>query len=177
MRTAVVRVNLDPAGAATTGRLDLVVERLRADGVEVRAGDLRRLPAEAREIELIVPGEQPEELRRWAEQACAGAGADGPRAAAVNFVSRGTDEDALGVVRAFGITAEVERYYREDDTESADGQGESAVFTITREDAGRIVESRLQTALEAALNCEVRIVVAGEASAPGNPVGRAGVAR
>ena len=55
------------------------------------------------------------------------------------------------MVRAFGISAELDRFWEEDE--------EIAVFTITREDASHVAESRLLTALEAALNCEVRIVV------------------
>jgi hypothetical protein len=35
------------------------------------------------------------------------------------------------------------------------------VATISRADSRRVPESRLHTAFEAALNCEVRIVIAG----------------
>jgi hypothetical protein len=149
MRTAVVRVNLDPAGQATAADLTAAVLRLRARGLEVRAPDLGR----TREIQLITEGEDPAELQRWAQDACTAAlGQATPRAGNPTFMSRGTDEDALGVVSAFGIQATIDRHYTAD-------QEEVAVFTITRYDAGRVVESRLHTALEAALNCDVRIVV------------------
>jgi hypothetical protein len=152
MRTAVIRVNLDPAGDLAAGRLARAVAALRAGGIEVLAPDLRRVPAHAREIELLIDGDDPAALRAWAEARCAAAlGAPGPRAGAATFLSRGTDEDALGVVRAFGIRAELDRFWDEDE--------EIAVFTITRADAAHVAESRLRTALEAALNCEVRIVV------------------
>jgi ferredoxin len=55
------------------------------------------------------------------------------------------------VVRGFGIDADVERFTEDDE--------EIVVATISREASRRVPESRLHTALEAALNCEVRIVV------------------
>lgn len=152
MRTAVIRVNLDPAGELPEGRLPGVVGVLRASGIEVLAPDFSRVPAHAREIELLVEGDDPGTLQAWAEARCAEAlGAPGPRAGAATFLSRGTDDDALGVVRAFGISAGLERFW-------ADGE-EVAVFTISAADAAHVAESRLRTALESALNCEVRIVI------------------
>lgn len=152
MRTAVIRVNLDPAGDLAADRLGRAVDALRAGGIEVLAPDFGRVPAHAREIELLVEGEDPGTLRTWAEATCAEAlGAPGPRAGAATFLSRGTDEDALGVVRAFGIRAELDRFWADDE--------EIAVFTITHADAAHVAESRLRTALEAALNCEVRIII------------------
>jgi hypothetical protein len=158
MRTAVIRVNLDPDGELGEDRLSRAVEALRTAGTEVLAPDFSRVPPHAREIELLVEGDDPVTLRSWAEARCAEAlgaevpGAPGPRAGAATFLSRGTDEDALGVVGAFGISAELDRFWDEDE--------EIAVFTITREAASHVAESRLHTALEAALNCEVRIIVA-----------------
>lgn len=152
MRTAVIRVNLDPAGELAAERLCDVVKALRTSGIEVLAPDFGRVPPHAREIELLVEGDDPAALRAWAEARCAEVlGALGPRAGTATFLSRGTDEDALGVVRAFGISAELERLWEDEQ--------EVAVFTITRADASRVVESRLRTALEAALNCEARIVI------------------
>jgi hypothetical protein len=161
MRTAVIRVNLDPDGELGEDRLSRAVEALRTAGTEVLAPDFSRVPPHAREIELLVEGDDPVTLRSWAEARCAEAlgaevpGAPGPRAGAATFLSRGTDEDALGVVGAFGISAELDRFWDEDE--------EIAVFTITREAASHVAESRLHTALEAALNCEVRIIVAAPA--------------
>jgi hypothetical protein len=153
MRTAVVRVNLDPAGALGTEHLTRAIERLRGSGIEVIAPDFSRTHPSAREIELLVAGDDPAELSLWAQATCTEAvGSPGPTAGATTFLSRGTDEDAHGVVRAFGISATLERYWEDDE--------EVAVFTITRADAAHVAESRLRTALEAALNCEVRIVVA-----------------
>jgi hypothetical protein len=157
----VIRVNLDPAGELAADRLDAAVAALRADGTEVIAPDFGRVPAHAREIELLIEGDNTQALRAWAEVRCAEAiGAPGPVAGAATFLSRGTDEDALGVVRGFGISAVVDRHWEDDE--------EIAVFTITPADAARVPESRLHTALEAALNCEVRIVV-DEAAPAGSP--------
>lgn len=152
MRTAVIRVNLDPAGRLPLSDLERAIAALRSRGIEILVPALEKQPPTAREIELIVPGDNSEELRRWAEVTCAEAlGAGDPVAGRPTFLSRGTDEDALGVVSQFGISADIRRLY--EDAE------EVAVFTISRADASHVAESRLYTALEAALNCEVRIVV------------------
>jgi hypothetical protein len=153
MRTAVVRVNLDPAGRLSVGDLERAIADLRARGIEVLVPTLEKLPAYAREIELIVPGDDQYALRKWAEATCAPLAFDGKAQVSVpTFLSRGTDEDALGVVRGFGISAKLKRTYEDDE--------EVAVFTVSRTDIGHVGESRLHTALEAALNCEVRILVA-----------------
>ena len=155
MRTAVIRVNLNPAGDLENDRLSAVVAELRSSGLEVIAPDFGKVPPHAREIELLLPGDDADALRAWAQDRCAELlGPDvspGPVAGAATFLSRGTDEDALGVVRAFGITATVERSFRDDE--------EIVTVTIPRDQARRAPESRLHTALEAALNCEVRIVI------------------
>jgi hypothetical protein len=157
MRTAVIRVNLNPAGDLPEDRLAAAVAALRLGGIEVIAPDFGRVPACAREIELLIDGDDAPALQAWAQARCAEAlGAAGPTAGAATFLSRGTDEDALGVVRAFGVGAAIDRFL--------EGGEEIAVFTLTSADAARVAESRLHTALEAALNCEVRIVIADPAS-------------
>jgi hypothetical protein len=153
MRTAVIRVNLNPAGDLASDRLAAAVEELRSGGLEVIAPDFDRVPPHAREIELLLAGEDTAALSAWARDRCAQAlGAPGPVAGAATFLSRGTDEDALGVVSAFGLTASVERAW--------DNDQEVVTVTIPRAEARRAPESRLHTALEAALNAEVRIVYA-----------------
>jgi hypothetical protein len=160
MRTAVIRVNLNPAGDLEISRLSGAVDELKKDGLEVIAPDFSKIPADGREIELLLPGDDVSALRTWAETRCAEAlrksGATEepePKAGAATFLSRGTDEDAIGVVRGFGIDAGIERFWENDE--------EIVVATISRADSRRVPESRLHTALEAALNCEVRIVIAG----------------
>jgi hypothetical protein len=153
MRTAVIRVNLNPAGDLASDRLAAVVEELRSSGLEVIAPDFQRVPPQAREIELLLPGDDTVALSAWAQARCAEAlGQPGPVAGTATFLSRGTDEDVLGVVSAFGLTASVERTWSNDE--------EIVTVTIPRADARRAPESRLHTALEAALNAEVRIVYA-----------------
>ena len=58
MRTAVIRVNLDPAGDLPADRLSRAVEALRTAGIEVLAPDFSRVPPHAREIELLVEGSE-----------------------------------------------------------------------------------------------------------------------
>lgn len=162
MRTAVIRVNLDPGGDLASDQLAAAAEQLRASGLEVIAPDFAAMPASAREIELLLPGEDTEALSRWAAQRCAEAlrevgalqapGALGPAAGPATFLSRGTDEDALGVIGQFGVTGQVARSWA--------GEEEVVTVTIPADQARRAPESRLHTALEAALNCEVRIVFA-----------------
>jgi hypothetical protein len=68
----------------------------------------------------------------------------------ITFVSRGTDDDALGVLSAFGLTGDIERTPGDD--------GFDIVYVTLRDsDLERIPESRVHTALEASLNCEVHI--------------------
>jgi hypothetical protein len=68
----------------------------------------------------------------------------------ITFVSRGTDDDARGVLSAFGLTGEIARAPGDD--------GYDVVYVTLREaDLDRVPESRIHTALEASLNCEVRI--------------------
>jgi hypothetical protein len=74
----------------------------------------------------------------------------GPVTGVVTFVSRGTDDDARGVLSAFGLTGEIARAPCDD--------GFDIVYvTLCEADLERVPESRIHTALEASLNCEVRI--------------------
>ncbi|MTD15172.1 hypothetical protein GIS00_14610 [Nakamurella sp. YIM 132087] len=67
----------------------------------------------------------------------------------VTYVSRGTDDDALAVLDRFGVQGQVLREHN--------GEDEIVLVTLHRHDGRRVPESRLHTALEAALNAEVRI--------------------
>lgn len=68
----------------------------------------------------------------------------------MTFVSRGTDDDAHGVLAGFGLTGEVERVL-------GDEGWDIVTVTLRKADLQRVPESRIHTALEASLNCEVHI--------------------
>ncbi len=154
MRRAVVHLNLDPGGVLTVAQLERAVATLRGDGLEVIAMDLDKVPPAKREIELLHDGEESDELAAIAEQACAAAVASfhptvQPRALAVSFVSSGSYEDALGIIRAFGLEPHVEelRFVDED----------VALLVVSREALAGNLFGKLQTALESALNREVQL--------------------
>jgi len=154
MRTAVVRVDVDRAGELTSARLNDGMTTLRglADdmGATVVENDIAAMPAGRREVELLMAGADPEELKRTAISLCAKAFGTTPVSGVLTYVSRGTDDDAHGVLAGFGLTGEIRR--------ERGVQGWDVVHvTLRKEDLERIPESRIHTALEASLNCEVHI--------------------
>ncbi|BDX31121.1 hypothetical protein TUM20985_16680 [Mycobacterium antarcticum] len=158
MRTAVVRVAVDPAdrlvGAQLTeGMSDLVVLAAGA-GVGVVDIDLASLPPSRRQVELLIVGDDVDELRRTAVELCAKAfGVHGaqPTVGVLTYVSRGTDDDAHGVLTGLGLDGEIMRV-------AGDEGWDVVTVTLRKADLERVPESRVHTALEASLNCEVRIV-------------------
>ncbi|PRC44450.1 hypothetical protein C6A85_000000100195, partial [Mycobacterium sp. ITM-2017-0098] len=77
-----------------------------------------------------------------------------PAAGVLTYVSRGTDDDAEGVLAGLGLRGQIERI-----PGGADGPGWDTVkVTVSKDDLKRVPESRVHTALEASLNCEVRII-------------------
>ncbi|MGV0607042.1 hypothetical protein [Mycolicibacterium sp. XJ1904] len=154
MRTAVVRVGVDTAGELGPAQLGDGLTRLRdsaaAHGIEVVANDLAGLPPKRREVELLIAGDDQDELRRLAVDLCDKAFGTTPVPGVVTFISRGTDDDAHGVLAGLGLTGEIERVPGDD--------GWDVVYvTLRRADLERVPESRVHTALEASLNCEVHI--------------------
>lgn len=157
MRTAVVRVNVDPGGVLTpeqlregmAGLLGLIGD-IGADVVE---NNLAGMPANRREVELLIVSDNVDATKQAAIELCGRAfGAFGatPVAGVVTFVSRGTDDDARGVLSGFGLAGEIVRRHGDD--------GFDIVYvTLREEDLEHIPESRIHTALEATLNCEVHI--------------------
>jgi hypothetical protein len=138
----------------TVAQLKRAVAALRREGSEIIATDLEKLPPTKREIELLHDGDEVDELRQLAEAACAAALGRShpsvkPRAVAVSFISHGRSEDAMGIIRAFGLERHVEeiRFVEED----------VAVVVISGEALQCSASETLQTALEAALNREVRL--------------------
>ncbi|MGE2715331.1 hypothetical protein ACQI4L_14835 [Mycolicibacterium litorale] len=154
MRTAVVRVGVDPAGELTAAQLADGMTRLRelagAAGAEVVDNNLPALPPGRREAELLIAGDDAESLKRMAVGLCARAFGTDPVAGVLTYISRGTDDDAYGVLAGFGLTGEI--------TRTVDDDGWDVVHVaLRRADLERIPESRIHTALEASLNCEVHI--------------------
>ena len=154
MRTAVVHVEVDPAGELTPAQLSDAMVTLRglADGVGagVVDNDLSALPVGRREVELLMTGAAPDELKRTATDLCAKAFGTTPVTGVLTYVSRGTDDDAHGVLAGFGLTGEISR-------SPGDAGWDVVQVTLRKADLARVPESRIHTALEASLNCEVHI--------------------
>lgn len=154
MRTAVVRVNVDPSGLLTAARLREGMAALlglaREIGADVVDNDLAAMPVSRREVELLIASDDVDALQSLGVELCTKAFGPGPVAGVVTFISRGTDDDAHGVLSGFGLSGEIARTPGED--------GFDIVYVTLREsDLDRVPESRIHTALEASLNCEVHI--------------------
>jgi hypothetical protein len=154
MRTAVVRVKVDGGGELTAEQLSDGMRELRelADsvGAAVVENNLPAMPPSRREVELMIAGADADQLKQTAVSLCAKAFGTTPVAGVVTYVSRGTDDDAHGVLAGFGLTGEIIR--------TSGGEGWDVVYvTLRKADLERVPESRIHTALEASLNCEVHI--------------------
>jgi hypothetical protein len=143
VRKAIVRVDADPDRTLSARDLADGVAELQAQGLSVqrRHGD--------RELSLGFDAAGRDDARAHAVSVCEKAFGTMPAVGVVTFASRGTDEDALGVIEAFDVHADVERFWENGE--------EVAAFTFPEAERKRVPESRLHTALEAALNCEIRI--------------------
>jgi hypothetical protein len=157
MRTAVVRVDVDPTGLLAPTQLRDGMARLlelaAAVGVDVVQSDLTAMPTNRRQVEVLVAGDDPDLVTRTAVDLCANAfGAFGtaPAAGVLTYVSRGTDDDAHGVLAGLGLRGDVERI-------AGDLGWDVVHVTLAKDDLRRVPESRVHTALEASLNCEVHI--------------------
>jgi hypothetical protein len=150
----VVRVQVDPAGQLTPERLaermTVLGELVDAAGIDVLENNIAAMPAHRREVELLIDGDDADQLKRLAVELCAKAFGTVPVAGVLTYLSRGTDDDAHGVLAGFGLVGEITR------TPGDDGLDVVHV-TLHRADLDRVPESRIHTALEASLNCEVRI--------------------
>ena len=154
MRTAVVRIRVDPAGQLTPAQLTEGMVNLRnlaaPAGIDVLENNLAAMPAGRREVEMLMVGSGPDDLKASAVALCAKAFGTEPEPGVLTYISRGTDDDAHGVLAGFGLTGDIERV--------PDDDGLDVVHvTLRKSDLERIPESRIHTALEASLNCEVRI--------------------
>ncbi|MEM6106099.1 hypothetical protein AAHS21_07490 [Mycobacterium sp. 050272] len=154
MRTAVVRVNVDPEGVLTPAQLRdgmaALLELAGHAGAGVVENDLPAMPQGRREVELLIAAENGEMAKDAAIGLCAKVFSNKPVPGVVTFVSRGTDDDAYGVLSGFGLSGDIVR--------TPGDEGFDIVYVTVREaDLERIPESRVHTALEASLNCEVHI--------------------
>lgn len=154
MRTAVVRVDVDPTGELTAAQLTDGMAALRVLADEDRIGlidtDLAAMPVRRRQVELLMPGSDSADLTKLGIDMCAKAFGTRPTAGTLTYVSRGTDDDAHGVLSGFGLSGEITR-------SPGDDGWDVVQVTLRKADLERVPESRLHTALEASLNCEVRI--------------------
>lgn len=145
-----VRVDVDPLGELTSDQLvdgmAVLKEVAAAAGLDVIDVDLAAMPPRRRQVQLLMAGSAPD----VGVALCAKAFGTRPELGVVTYVSRGTDDDAHGVLARFGITGEVAR---EPGSEGFD----IVTVTLSKVDLERIPESRIHTALEASLNCEVHI--------------------
>lgn len=106
-----VRVDVDPFGQLTPARLTEGMAALRELGVEVVEADLSTLPAGRRQVEVLVAGDDPDVLTAEAIVLCSKAFGTNPVPGGVlTFVSRGTDDDAHGVLAGFGLAGRVQRF-------------------------------------------------------------------
>jgi hypothetical protein len=154
MRTAVVRVRVDPAGQLTAAQLADGMVNLRdlatPAGIDVLENNLAAMPVGRRDVEMLIAGGDPDELKATAVALCARAFGTQPKPGVLTYISRGTDDDAHGVLAGFGLSGDIERV-------SGDDGLEVVHVTLRKVDLERIPESRIHTALEASLNCEVHI--------------------
>jgi hypothetical protein len=155
VRTAVVRIRVDPAGQLTPAQLADGMVSLRnlaaPAGFDVLENNLAAMPAGRREVEMLMVGNEPEDLKAKAVSVCAKAFGTEPEPGVLTYLSRGTDDDAHGVLAGFGLTGDIERVPGDDGLDVIH-------VTLRKTDLERIPESRIHTALEASLNCEVHIL-------------------
>ena len=113
MRTAVVRVQVDPAGRLTPDQLADGMTALRglvdAADIEVLDSNIAAMPAGRREVQMLMVGSDAEQLKRDAVALCAKAFGTDPAPGVLTYISRGTDDDAHGVLAGFGVTGEITR--------------------------------------------------------------------
>jgi hypothetical protein len=150
----VVRVQVDPTGQLTPERLaermTVLGELVDTAGIDVLQNNIAAMPPHRREVELLIDGDDADQLKRFAVELCAKAFGTVPVAGVLTYLSRGTDDDAHGVLAGFGLVGEITRNPGDDGLDVVH-------VTLNRADLDRVPESRIHTALEASLNCEVHI--------------------
>jgi hypothetical protein len=149
----VVRVDVDPTGQLTRGQLTTGMAALRElaaqSGVGLVETDVAAMPVGRRQVRLLITGADAD-IIDIGMRLCASAFGTTPTAGVVTYVSRGTDDDVHGVLAGLGLAGQIGR------TPGTDGLDVVHV-TLAEPDVARVGESRIHTALEASLNCEVHI--------------------
>ncbi|MCV7086377.1 hypothetical protein [Mycolicibacter hiberniae] len=153
MRTAVVRLDVDPAGKLTTEQVTTGMARLRElagqAGVDVVDADVAAMPVGRRHVRLLITGSE-SDVRELGMRLCASAFNTTAEPGVVTYLSRGTDDDVHGVLAGLGLAGEIVR------VPGPDGLDVVHV-TVAEPGLQRVGESRVHTALEASLNCEVHL--------------------
>lgn len=149
-----VRIDIDPAGLLGSEQVAAGMSALRdlagQAGAEVIETSVAAMPVGRRQVHLLIAGAEPAGVEAVGVELCAAAFGTTPSAGVTTYVSRGTDDDVHGVLAGFGITGQIRR--------CLDDDGHDVVHvTLSEADLQRIPESRIQTALEAALNYQVFI--------------------
>lgn len=148
-----VRIDVDPVGQLTPEKLADGMATLRdlalQSGVGLVEADVAAMPVGRRQVRLLIAGADADIVDAGIKL-CAKAFGTQPVPGVVTYVSRGTDDDAHGVLAGLGLTGQIDR------TQGGDGLDVVHV-TLTEPELQRVGESRIHTALEASLNCEVHI--------------------
>ena len=148
-----VRVDVDPTGQLTPEQLAAGMATLRdlagQAGADVVDANVAEMPVGRRQARLLITGTDTDVVE-IGMRLCANAFGTLPAPGVVTYLSRGTDADVRGVLAALGLAGAVGR------TQGADGLDVVHV-TLDESDLQRVGESRIHTALEASLNCEVHI--------------------
>jgi hypothetical protein len=149
-----VRVRVDPAGQLTGAQLTDAMVNLReiatSAGIDVLDNNLASMPAGRCEVEMLMVGADPEDMTATAVALCTKAFGTDAEPGVLTYISRGTNDDAHGVLAGFGLSGDIERV-------PGDEGWDVVYVTLRKADLERIPESRVHTALEASLNCEVHI--------------------
>ncbi len=148
-----VRLDVDPAGKLVPEHLMSGMATLRElagqAGVDVVDADIAAMPVGRRHVRLLITGAE-RDVIDIGVRLCAKAFGTAPTPGVVTYLSRGTDDDVHGVLAGLGLSGEIAR--------AAGPDGLDIVHvTLAESDLQRVGESRIHTALEASLNCEVHI--------------------
>ena len=153
MRTAVVRVQVDPAGRPHADQLSDGMTALRAlvdsTDIEVLENNIAAMPAGRREVQMLMLGGDAEQLK--------GRGCIVREGIRYGSFSRRGDLRQQGHRRRRPRCARRLRSSREITRASGDDGLDIVHVTLRKADLDRVPESRIHTALEASLNCEVHI--------------------